>query len=510
MTSHAAGWRTPTVVLVAAGLVLTLGMGIRHGFGLFLQPMSSDMGWGRETFALAIAVQNLVWGATQPFAGMLADKYGTARIVVIGALLYVLGLLAMAHADTPVMLVLTAGVLIGTGLSGITFSVMAGVLGRAFPPEKRSMALGISAAAGSFGQFAVLPATQFLLSTLGWYAALVALGLIGLAMVPLAAALVEKQLGRTRTRSSSPRDRRCTRRSGHRGYVLLTLGFFVCGFQVVFIGLHLPAYLADRGMPANVAVMALALVGLFNIVGTYSTGWLGSRMPKRYILSAIYFGRAVVIAAFLLMPLSVASVYAFAVAIGLLWLSTVPPTNGIVAQVFGVRYLAMLSGFTFFSHQVGSFLGAWLGGRLYDTLGSYDLVWYLSIALGVVAGLLNLPVDERRSRSLRRAERAGAGVIRRSPSGRSLGAEQRVDDAHAADRVLDAVGERDLAAHGAREGLALQRVLVAGRDRLGADARAVERRAVVDRGCGCAAPCGALNGIRISMRPLSPTSCTRW
>ncbi|HEX4883835.1 MAG TPA: MFS transporter [Casimicrobiaceae bacterium] len=405
MTSHAAGWRTPSVVLVSAGLVLTIGMGIRHGFGLFLQPMSTDMGWGRETFALAMAVQNLVWGATQPFAGMLADKYGTARIVVIGALLYVLGLVTMAHAATPVVLVLTSGVLIGTGLSGITFSIMAGVLGRAFPPEKRSMALGISAAAGSFGQFAMLPATQLLLSTLGWYGALVALGVVGLAMVPLAAALVEKRTTHVHAFQQSARQA-LGEAIGHRGYVLLTLGFFVCGFQVVFIGVHLPAFLADRGMPGHVAVTALALVGLFNVVGTYTTGWLGSRMPKRHILSAIYFGRAAVIALFLLLPLSVWSVYAFAVAIGLLWLSTVPPTNGIVAQVFGVRYLAMLSGFTFLSHQVGSFLGAWLGGRLYDTLGSYDLVWYLSIALGVVAGLLNLPIDEREIRRPGHAARA--------------------------------------------------------------------------------------------------------
>jgi predicted MFS family arabinose efflux permease len=396
-THAGVGWRTPTVVLVCAGLVLTLGMGIRHGFGLFLQPMSADLGWGRETFALAIAVQNLMWGATQPFAGMLADKYGTARIVVGGALLYALGLVTMAHAATPVLLVLTAGVLIGTGLSGLTFSIMAGVLGRSFPPEQRSMAFGISAAASSFGQFAMLPATQWLLANLGWYGALVALGAIGLLMVPLALGLVEKRAHAAHTFPQSALEA-IREALGHRGYVLLTLGFFVCGFQVVFVGVHLPAYLADRGMAPHVAVTALALIGLFNIVGTYSTGWLGSRMPKRYILSAIYFGRAVVIALFLWLPLSVWSVYAFAIALGLLWLSTVPPTNGIVAQVFGVRYLSMLAGFTFLSHQVGSFLGAWLGGRLYDTLGSYDIVWYLSIALGIVAGLINLPVDEREIR----------------------------------------------------------------------------------------------------------------
>ena len=397
VSTRAVDWRTPTVVLVCSGLVLTLSMGIRHGFGLFLQPMSTDLGWGRETFALAMAVQNLMWGVTQPFAGMLADRFGTARIVLIGAFLYVLGLFSMAHATTPLMLVLTTGVLIGTGLSGLTFSIVAGVLGRRFPPEKRSMALGISAAAGSFGQFAMLPATQWLLSNLGWYGALIALGCIGLAIVPLAAALVERNLAHDGGHRQSIGEA-VQEAFSHRGYILLTIGFFVCGFQVVFVGVHLPSYLADRGMPPHVAVTALALVGLFNIVGTYATGWLGSRMPKRYILSAIYFGRAIMFAVFIAMPLTVFSVYLFAIGLGLLWLSTVPPTNGIVAQIFGVRHLSMLAGFTFLSHQVGSFLGAWLGGRMYDNFGSYDLVWYVSIALGVLAGLINLPVDEREIR----------------------------------------------------------------------------------------------------------------
>jgi predicted MFS family arabinose efflux permease len=395
-TQHSApgNWRTPTVVLVCGGLILTLGMGIRHGFGLFLQPISADMHWGRETFALALAVQNLVWGATQPFTGMLADKYGTARVVIAGALLYVAGLVWMAYPTSELTFVLAAGVLIGAGLSGITFSVIAGSLGRAFPPEKRSMALGISAAAGSFGQFALLPLTQWLLSNVGWVGALVALGCVGLTIAPLAAALVEKRVTHAHAFKQSA-GQAMSEALGHRGYVLLTIGFFVCGFQVVFIGVHLPAYLADHGLPAHVAVTALALIGLFNIIGTYTTGWLGARMPNRYILSFIYFGRAVVIALFVFLPLSSISVYVFAMALGLLWLSTVPPTNGIVAKIFGVRYLAMLSGFTFFSHQIGSFLGAWLGGVLYDNTGSYDLVWYLSIALGVIAGLINLPIDER-------------------------------------------------------------------------------------------------------------------
>ena len=391
----AADWRTPTVVLVAGGLILTLGMGIRHGFGLFLQPMSADLHWGRETFALAIAVQNLMWGLTQPFAGMLADKYGAGRVLVGGALLYILGLVTMAHAATPLMMVLTAGVLIGTGLSGVTFSVVSGVLGRTYPPEKRSMALGVSAAMGSFGQFALLPLTQWLLSHVGWYGALLTLAGVGVLMIPLALALVEPKVSGKVHEFRQSAGEAMREALGYRSYVLLTLGFFVCGFQVVFIGVHLPSYLLDKGLTAQVGVYALMLVGFFNIVGTLITGWLGGRIGKRYILSAIYFGRSVVITIFLLVPLSPLSVYVFATFLGMLWLSTVPPTNGIVATVFGVRYLAMLSGFTFFSHQVGSFLGAWLGGFVFDRTGSYNIVWYLSIALGVVAGLLNLPIDER-------------------------------------------------------------------------------------------------------------------
>ena len=390
-------WRTPTVVLVCGGLILTLGMGIRSGFGLFLQPMTADLHWGRETFALALAVQNLIWGATQPFAGMLADKYGSARVVVGGAVLYVLGLALMSHPGAPWQFILSSGVLVGVGLSGVTFSVVLGVLGRAFAPEKRSMALGIGAAAGSFGQFAMLPITEALLTHVGWYGALLGLSGIGLLMLPLSVAVVEKRARIVHAIQQSARQAMSEALS-HRGFVLLTIGFFVCGFQVVFVAVHLPAYLADKGFAPHVAVTALALVGLFNIVGTYTAGLLGSRLPKKNLLSFIYFARAVVIALFVFMPITTWSVYAFAITLGVLWLSTVPLTNGIVAQVFGVRYLAMLSGFTFFSHQIGSFLGAWLGGRLYDTTGSYDIVWYISIALGVVAGLLNLPIDERELR----------------------------------------------------------------------------------------------------------------
>jgi len=397
-TSRRADWRTPAVALTCGGMILTLSLGLRHGFGLFLQPMTSDLHWGRETFALAMAVQNLVWGASAPFAGLLADRYGAGRVLAGSAVLYALGLVLMANPVAPWSFVLSAGVLIGLGLSGVSFSVVQGVVGRRYPPEKRSMALGISAAAGSFGQFALLPFTQWLLTNVGWHGALLTLAAVGLLMVPLAIGMVEKRghhAGHLFQQSAGEAMREAL---AHRGYMLLTVGFFVCGFQVVFVGVHLPAFLADRGFPPHVAVVALALVGLFNIAGTYTTGWLGGRMPKRWILSAIYFGRAIVIALFIWLPMSLWTVYGFAVALGFLWLSTVPPTNGIVAGVFGTRYLAMLAGVTFFSHQIGSFLGAWLGGLLYDRTGSYDVVWWISIALGVVAGLLNLPVDEREIR----------------------------------------------------------------------------------------------------------------
>ena len=387
-------WRTPTVVLVASAVILSIAMGIRHGFGLFLTPVSTEMGWGRETFALALAVQNLTWGVTQPFTGMIADRFGSAKVLIAGCLLYVLGLVTMSLSASPWLFVLTGGVLIGIAQSGVTYSVVSGVLGRKFPPEKRSMALGISAAAGSFGQFAMLPLTQWMLSNIGWHGALFVLAGVALLIIPITAAMVERREGQAPAFQQSARQA-MNEAIGHRGYILLTLGYFVCGFQVAFVGVHLPSYLADRGMPPHVAVTALALVGLFNIVGTYTVGWLGGRMSKKYILSFIYFARAVVFAAFFWVPLSVGSVYTFAITLGLLWLSTVPATNALVAQIFGVRYLAMLTGFAFFSHQVGSFLGAWLGGKLYDSTGSYDVVWYLAMALGVVAGLINLPIDER-------------------------------------------------------------------------------------------------------------------
>jgi MFS family permease len=389
-----ADWRTPGVVLACGGLVLLLALGTRHGFGLFLQPITMERGWGRETFALAIALQNLVWGVAQPFSGMLADKFGTGRIVLAGAVLYAAGLVVMALAGTPWGFSAGAGVLVGLGLSGTTFSVVFGAIGRTFPPEKRSMALGTAGAMGSFGMFVMLPAEQTLISGFGWLPALLILAAAAAIMAPLSAALAERHDPSAAQKQQSVREA-IIEAFGQKSFNLLTLGFFVCGFQVVFISVHFPAYLLDRGLPVETGVAGLALIGFCNVIGSYTAGWLGARWSKKYLLSGLYFGRSVVIALFLLAPLTPTSVYLFAAAIGLLWLGTVPLTNGIVAQVFGVRYLAMLGGFVFFSHQIGSFLGAWLGGYLFDHTGSYQLMWLISIALGVAAGLANLPIDER-------------------------------------------------------------------------------------------------------------------
>lgn len=388
-------WRTPLVVLVCGGILLSLSMGIRHGFGLFLQPMTLDHGWGRETFAFALALQNLLWGITQPLTGLIADRYGAGKVLFAGSVLYVLGLIGMALATTGTGFVLTAGVLIGVGLSGTTFSVVYGAIGRVTPPEKRSMALGIAGAAGSFGQFALLPVSQSLIGAYGWLAALLVLAAGAAMMAPLSAALAEP--GRdpaTDAQAQSVREA-VHEAFAHTGFKLLTFGYFVCGFQVVFIGVHLPAYLADQGLSANIGVTCLALIGLFNIFGTFMAGWLGQRYSKKHLLAAIYILRSVVIVAFLATPLTAGSAYAFSMAIGFLWLATVPLTNGIVAQVFGVAYLSMLGGFVFLSHQLGSFLGAWLGGSLFDRTGSYDIVWAITIVLGIVAMAANLPIDQR-------------------------------------------------------------------------------------------------------------------
>ena len=370
-------------------------MGIRHGFGLWLQPITQDQNWGRETFALALALQNLVWGLAGIFAGMLADRFGAFRVIVAGALFYALGLVGMAYATSPVMFALTTGVLIGLAQAGTTYAIVYGVIGRNVHASKRSWAMGIAAAAGSFGQFLMVPTEGFLIDRFGWQEALVVLAGASLLMIPLAWWLREPDFrggaGHFREQSILQALREALH---YRSFQLLMAGYFVCGFQVVFIGVHMPSYLKDHGLSPQVASYSLALIGLFNVFGTYASGVLGQRMQKKHILAFIYFTRAIVISVFLLVPLTPMSVYVFSAVMGLLWLSTVPPTNAAVAQIFGVAHLSMLGGFVFFSHQIGSFLGVWLGGVLYDSTGSYDIVWYIAIALGVVAALLNLPIKE--------------------------------------------------------------------------------------------------------------------
>ena len=385
-------WRTCGWVLLGSALILALSLGVRHGFGLFLAPMSAEFGWGREVFAFAIALQNLIWGLAQPFTGALADRFGAAKVVLIGGVLYALGLVCMGLSDSAVTLSLSAGLLIGIGLSGTSFSVILGVVGRAVPPHKRSMGMGIASAAGSFGQFAMLPGTLGLIGWLGWSAALLVLGCLVALIVSLVSMLKDKPLpvlGHEQTLSEALREA-CS----HSGFWLLAFGFFVCGFQVVFIGVHLPAYLVDQHLPATVGTTVLALIGLFNIFGTYTAGWLGGRMSKPRLLTGLYLLRAVVIALFLWAPVTTTSAYLFGMAMGLLWLSTVPLTNGTVATLFGVRNLSMLGGIVFLFHQLGSFLGGWLGGVVYDRTGSYDLIWQVAIVLSLMAAALNWPVRE--------------------------------------------------------------------------------------------------------------------
>ncbi|WP_426155627.1 MFS transporter [Pseudomonas sp. TSRC2-2] len=386
-------WRTCGWVLLGSALILALSLGVRHGFGLFLSPMSAQFGWGREVFAFAIALQNLIWGLAQPFTGALADRFGAAKVVLIGGVLYALGLVCMGLADSPLSLSLSAGLLIGIGLSGTSFSVILGVVGRAVPADKRSMGMGIASAAGSFGQFAMLPGTLGLIGWLGWSAALLVLGLLVAMIVPLVSMLKDKPLpvlGHEQTLSEALREA-CS----HSGFWLLAFGFFVCGFQVVFIGVHLPAYLVDQHLPATVGTTVLALIGLFNIFGTYTAGWLGGRMSKPRLLTALYLLRAVVIVLFLWLPVTTTSAYLFGMAMGFLWLSTVPLTNGTVATLFGVRNLSMLGGIVFLFHQLGSFLGGWLGGVVYDRTGSYELIWQVAVVLSLLAAALNWPVRER-------------------------------------------------------------------------------------------------------------------
>ena len=388
-------------LLIFGGLMVTLSMGIRHGFGLFNLPITFANDWGRETFALTIALQNLTWGAIQPITGALADRYGAFKIMVAGGALYALGLAGMAISTDVLNFSLAGGLLIGLAQTATTYSVIYGILGRNVAAEKRVWAMGIAAAAGSFGQFLMIPVEQGLLSTFGAHDALLMLALLASLMIPIAFMLREPKLANLHQGNNQTIKQALKEAVGNPSFRFLTLGYFVCGFQVVFIAVHLAPYLKDLsqiypdvGAPA-VATTALALIGLFNIFGTYSAGMLGQHFPKHYLLAGIYISRSVAIAAFIYLPLSLSSTYIFAAIMGFLWLSTIPLTNAIVAQIFGVKYLTMLSGLVFFSHQLGSFCGAYFGGYLFDRTGSYFIVWNIAIALGVFAFLINLPVKER-------------------------------------------------------------------------------------------------------------------
>jgi MFS family permease len=387
---------SPTTMLLCASLILTLALGIRHSFGLFLQPMSMDNGWGREVFGFAVALQNLLWGLTQPFTGMLADRFGAGRVLFVGGFLYALGLVGMAISTSALGLTLALGILIGLGMSCTTFNIVFGALGRAYSPERRSIVLGIGSSAGSFGQFALLPLALVLISTLDWYLALIAMSLLAAVMVPASLGVADKGYHGTHAAGAGVSLKEALAEAfRHKGFWLLGVGYFTCGFQIVFIGTHFPAFLIDQGLTARDGTVALALIGLFNIFGSYLAGHLGGRFSKTYLLSGLYAVRGAAIIALIAFPLTPMSVYLFAAIFGFTWLGTVPLTNGVVAGIFGVKHLAMLSGFVFFFHQVGSFFGGWLGGYLFDQTGSYQLVWLIAIGLSVISTVVNLPIDER-------------------------------------------------------------------------------------------------------------------
>ena len=385
-------------MLIGSAIILALSLGVRHGFGLYLVPMSDEFSWGHNVFSLAIAMQNLIWGAAQPFTGALADKYGSKIVVAVGGVLYTIGLLLMAVSSTGWLLNLSVGLILGLALSATSFSVLLSAVGRAAPPEKRSLAMGIASAAGSFGQFIMLPSTLLLLQNFGWSAALVVSAILIAMIVPLAWMLKAPAFVVPNTSTNqvqlSFKDILVIAKN-HKPFWFLSLGFLVCGFQVVFIGIHLPGYLIDHGFNATTGTVFLALVGLFNIVGTYTAGWLGGKYSKPKLLMGLYGLRGIAIIAFLMLPLSTFTIYSFGVVMGLLWLSTVPLTNGIVANMFGIKYLSMLSGIVFFTHQVGSFFGGWLGGVNHDVTGNYDLIWLFSIILSVFGVLVHFFVDEK-------------------------------------------------------------------------------------------------------------------
>ena len=376
-------------------MALTIALGTRHSFGLFLQPMTADLGWGRQTFSFAIAIQNLIYGIATPFTGMIADKYGAGRVMTAGALLYAIGLVMMAFSTSGIDFGVSAGIVVGIALSCSGFSIVYGVIGRAFPVEKRSMALGLAGAAGSFGQFVMLPYGQTLITHIGWHNAMLTLALTILLILPLSAALAEKRTAPAPGQFKQSIPEALREALGHGGFWLLCIAYTVCGFQLMFISIHFPAYMIDQHMTPETGMIALAMIGLFNIFGSYFWGWLGGRYTKKYLLSTLYFTRALAIAIFISLPITPLSVYVFGAVIGFLWLGTVPLTSGLIAQIFGVRYLSTLSGIAFLFHQIGSFFGVGIGGYLFDATGSYRLMWLLTIGMGVLAAILNFPIDDR-------------------------------------------------------------------------------------------------------------------
>jgi MFS family permease len=385
------------VIIICGCAIGLLSFGPRSSLGFFIQPMSRELSWGRDVFGLALAVQNLLWGLGQPFAGAIADRFGILRVMCVGALLYASGLLMMRYATTPLSLELGAGVLIGFGLSGCSFNLVLSAFSKLLPPKKRGLALGAGTAAGSFGQFLFAPTGVALLGTIGWQSTLMVFAGLMLLIVPLSLALATPPATSANIPAADQQSFKTALAEafGHRSYVLLVLGFFTCGFQLAFITVHLPAYLVDRGITAQTGGWVVAAIGLFNIIGSLSVGWLQNRMPKRYILSIIYLIRAVSIVAFISLPITPASAILFGAVTGLTWLSTVPPTSALVALMFGTRWFATLYGFAFVSHQVGGFLGVWLGGIVFENFGSYTPIWWLSVLFGVLSALINLPIVEK-------------------------------------------------------------------------------------------------------------------
>jgi MFS family permease len=388
-------WRTPALIIGFGCLISLMSFGPRSSLGFFLTPMSAANHWGRDVFAFALALQNLLWGIGQPLAGMIADRFGAVRVFCAGGLMFAAGFALMSHAASAPLLDISAGVLIGFGLSGTSFMIILATFGKLLPPEWRSLAFGLGTAAGSFGQFVFSPLSVALMDMFGWQQTLMIFAASMLAVLPLSLALAAPASAEAKESAPQSLRQALLEAFGQRSYVLLVLGFFTCGFQLAFITVHLPAYLVDRGLSAQVGGWTLAVIGLFNIFGSVAYGWLSDRMPKRYLLSFNYFVRAVAILAFISFPVTAFTSIVFGAVMGLVWLSVVPPTNGIIAVLFGTRWLATLGGFAFLSHQIGGFLGAWLGGVMFDRFGSYDPVWWLSILLGVLSALINMPIVEK-------------------------------------------------------------------------------------------------------------------